>query len=478
MWGVRLVRSSREAAATKSRWIRRPRTPVLIAVVVGLAAAFVGVSTAQAASWAARSTYPTGTNPGAIVVADLNKDGQPDLVTANSGNGTVSVLLGTGSGNFATKTDYDAVGSAVGAMPSSIAVGDLNGDGNLDLAVTDEMSPPITPGTVAILFGDGAGHFSAPTSLAANGAPDDVAIGDLNGDARPDLAVSNGRGNLSLYFANNSGGFDAKVDLPGFTYSGVAIADFNHDGHPDLAATQFDNNFVSLFLGDGTGNFGAPTNTTVGNGPNAIHAADVNGDGVPDLVVGDTFDSNSSVLLNDGAGAFASPVSLTAAADARSVVDLNNDGKIDLVAGGPDNTVAVLLGTGAGEFSAARYFGAGGGGPVAVADFNADGKPDIAVAHVSASTVTILLQQQPVTVGGVAAPVDLAGLPARSSATGHARSLYGDVGFAALALAAMAVGAACSARRTPASAGSALALAAMAVGAAWAVRRRLFAHRR
>src|SRR5438477_4511287 len=137
--------------------------------------------------------YSSGAGRAAIAVGDLNQDGWQDLVTANSTDNTVSILLGRGDGTFATHVDY-----ATGKGPSSVAIADLNGDGKLDLVVTNA-----TDNTVSVLKGNGDGTFQARTDRAANALPRSVAVADFNHDQKPDLVLVNApansaQGNISV----------------------------------------------------------------------------------------------------------------------------------------------------------------------------------------------------------------------------------------------------------------------------------------
>jgi len=200
-------------------------------------------------SFGVTTDYGTGDFPLCVAIGDLNRDGKPDLVTANSGTypdyaGTVSVLLGHGDGSFGAKTDY-----STGSSPSSVAIGDLNGDGRLDLAVANNES-----NTVSVLLGNGAGGFGPKTDIPAGGSPYSVAIGDLNGDGLADLAVGHdGREPIvSVLLGNGDGTFGPRFDYGTEPYTvSVAIGDLNGDGRPDLVAANFYTNDVQVFRNTG-----------------------------------------------------------------------------------------------------------------------------------------------------------------------------------------------------------------------------------
>ncbi len=190
------------------------------------------------------SPYPVGKNPQSLAIRDLNEDGRPDLATANYHSDDVTVLLGNGAGGFveAPQSPFP-----VGRRPSSIAIGNLNRGGKLDLAVSNFLDNDVT-----VLLGTGSGAF-VPSSngpfATGIGRPYSVAIGDLNADTRPDLAVASG--NVSTLLANGSGGFVAAPGSP-FTVNGaavsVAIADFNADGRPDLTTANDGANNAAVLI--------------------------------------------------------------------------------------------------------------------------------------------------------------------------------------------------------------------------------------
>ena len=239
-------------------------------------------------------SFSSGLYPNSVAVADVNLDGKLDLVIANTSSGsttgqTVTVLMGNGNGSFRAPVSY-----AAGTSPYAVVVADFNGDGKPDLAVANGGS-----NTVSILRGNGDGTFAAAVNYAAGSYPDGLAIGDFNGDGKLDLAVVNDySSNVSIFLGNGDGTFGAATNFAtGFGSAGVAVADFNGDGRPDLAVVnRFDNTLV-LLLGNGNGTFQAPLTYSVGGQPGAVVAKDLNGDGKPDLVITSAANNNISVLL-------------------------------------------------------------------------------------------------------------------------------------------------------------------------------------
>ncbi len=394
----------------------------LAAVVV--AAVLVGAASAQAAmsvSFAPHVEYQTASRPGSVAVGDFNGDGHPDLVTANyTEQGTVSVLLGNGDGTFKAKTDY-----VLGPGTSSVAVGDFNRDGRPDLAVTHRnYSDTIGPGqSVSVLLGKGDGTFAPKVDYATGTDPESVAVGDLNGDGKPDVVTANFVDNsVSVLLGRGDGSFASKSDYPtGGGPQGVAVGDLNKDGSPDVVTANGDGN-VSVLRGNPNGTLAPRSDylASLGQG-NIRHArafsvvvGDFNGDGNPDLATAnfsvDTSSYNSvSVLLGHGDATFApmtayqndrGPISL-------AVGDFNGDGQPDLAGADPgDSTASVLVGNADGTFAPITKYAAPGAGSVAVGDFNGDGLPDLATADSCCNTVSVLLNTTQVAVppGGTPPP--------------------------------------------------------------------------
>jgi hypothetical protein len=405
-----------------------------------------------------RQDFATGYFPISATTGDFNKDGKIDLAVATDcGNvsgcdvnidGSVSVLLGNGDGTFQAHVDY-----AVGIQPVWIAAADLNGDSNLDLAVANEGGSPgglALGGNVTILWGNGNGTFTAQNFTAGN-SPDWIGVGDFNGDGQPDFAAvnatdatisiflnqgqnsfsqprlsygtgyfiftaaigdfngdqkidlavtcesANGTEGVCILLGNGSGGFQqATLTYPTGNYpSSAAVADVNADTKNDVVVTNFNDDNVSVFLGNGDGTLQPAVSYNTGTGPTSVAVADLNHDGNPDLVVANQTGNTVSALLNNGNGTFQSHVDYPTANGPTSVAigDLNGDGNPDLaVACKNSNSVSILLGNGDGTFRAHSDFAVGVQPEgIAIGDFNGDGKPDVAVLNTGDATLTILL---------------------------------------------------------------------------------------
>jgi Calx-beta domain/FG-GAP-like repeat len=332
-------------------------------------------------SFLAPVSYAVGLVPyesTAVVTADFNGDGRLDLAVTNNFSNTVSVLLGNADGTF-----QPARTSANGLYPHSLVVGDFNADGKLDLATASYVD-------VNVLLGNGDGTFQPPINTYLGSDLMSVAVGDFNADGKLDLGLlfnfstdpySNADGAIVM-LGNGDGSFSGSstTALGSGGFGCAAVADFNGDGKLDFATpnSAYGYGTVSVLLGDGLGNLQPPTDFSIGSdSPVSIAAGDVNGDGNIDLV---TANSNSyfnthtvSVLLGDGLGSFG-PAKLYATTGIypSSVVfgDVNRDGQVDLILTTASDT----------NRDVSVLFGIGGGAFSAPRNFDAGSYPRDVVA--------------------------------------------------------------------------------------------------
>ena len=340
----------------------------------------------------------------ALAAADMNGDGKLDLVVPFGGaSAGVAVLPGNGNGTFGTPIVY--TNNLLSMYSSSVAIADFNGDGKLDLALTN--STAMNYG-VAILLGNGDGTFRSPPLLYSGGlSPSALVALDINGDGKPDLVVAGGYGSayasLTILLNHGDGSFPASVSYPTAINPGMAVVgDFNGDGKPDIAVSSITysngttgtdvSGAISVLLGNGDGTFKTHLDSVTPNFPYAIAEGDFNGDGIPDLVAIEDTPAGGQILSTwrgNGDGTFtemAGGQSLSGM-DSLVVGDFNNDGKLDVAAVGVNNSnVYIFLGNGDGTFAAPIEFPVGSmslsppNHNVLTGDFNGDGKLDLAVA--------------------------------------------------------------------------------------------------
>ncbi len=376
---------------------QRPPVRVLLLLMAALSAAGPLLpAPAPGMSFRAVASVALGQAPVAIAIADLNADGRPDFVTANSGSMDVSVLLGNGDGTFATAQTVPIRVQGFSVEAFSVAPGDFNGDGVVDLAVGCRESC----GTVFILLGQGDGTFAEPLWFFAGRGPASVAVADFDGDGRLDLAAANFfNANIVVLLGNGDGTLQARrivSEVPAGV-APVTAADLNGDKALDLVVGT--GSGVAVQLGRGDGSFGPAQTFGSGIVAIALGIGDLNRDNAPDVVVGDPVASNIGVLLGRGDGTFAPAQFFMAGQQplAVAVADVTGDGLADVVtANVASDDISVLPGSGDGTFAAASSLPAGAG-PVglAVADLNGDGWPDIVTANSLSDDVSILLAQGP-----------------------------------------------------------------------------------
>jgi hypothetical protein len=217
---------------------------------------------------------------GPFVVGDFNRDGFPDVAFANQSGNAIEVLAGNGDGTFKAAAIQTPVDS-----PYYLAAGDFNANGELDLGVLSAKAG----NAVIVLLGNGDGTFTPVQKNApTGGGPTSIAVGDFNGDGKLDMAVVNSStSTVTLLLGNGEGLFTAETP-PLSTANdpdSIQIGDFNGDGIPDLALATLSSKLVAVYLGQGNGTFGPPINIIPTSDPQSLAVADFNGDGLSDLAI-------------------------------------------------------------------------------------------------------------------------------------------------------------------------------------------------
>ncbi|WP_439504316.1 beta strand repeat-containing protein, partial [Sediminibacterium sp.] len=375
-----------------------------------------------AADFQAKFDFSTESTPISVAIGDLDGDGKPDLAVANYNSNTVSVLRNTStSGSISSASFADKVDFSTRTGPISVAIGDLDGDGKPDLAVSNGSSNNVSVFRNTATSGSiNTSSFAAKVDFTTGTNPQSIAIGDLDGDGKPDLTVANWSSNTFSIFRNtatsgsiSTSSFAAKVDFTtGTNPQSVAIGDLDGDGKPDLAVANGGSNSVSVFRNTATigsivsGSFSAKVDLTTGANPRSIAIGDLDGDGKSDLAIAIQSSNAVSVFRNTatsgsiGSGSFAASVFFQATNGPFSIAigDLDADGKSDLLfSNSGTSTVSVLRNTatsgsiGSGSFAAKIDFTTGTNPySVAIGDLDGDGKPDLAVSNGSSNTLSIL----------------------------------------------------------------------------------------
>jgi hypothetical protein len=307
--------------------------------------------------------YRTAESPQSVAIGDLNGDSRPDLVAAHGFDGgeadkrrflrEVSVLLNRGGGRFGTAGVYPTgkAGDENGAW--LVAIGDLNGDGRADLATAN-------PGghSVSVLVNRGDGSFQPSIDYAIGREPWDVAIQDLNDDSKPNVVTANPN-TVSVLLNRGNGSLAAKLDYPtGRDTWALVVGDLNGDRKPDLATANHTPSTVSVLINRGDGSFQPSLEYRTASGPRSLAIGDLNGDGRLDMVTAngssspegdDDWVDTISVLLNRGGGMFRpkrdyrAPVDDTLEFNSVAIADLNGDAKPDIATADGDNFAVSAL---------------------------------------------------------------------------------------------------------------------------------------
>jgi Ca2+-binding RTX toxin-like protein len=370
-----------------------------------------------------RSDYPANEQPGNLVVADTDGDGDADLIVANSGfdaavtgnfsGNSISVLPNNGDGTFAAPIRF-----STGVGPFVLA-GDFDSDGDTDVVTANAQD-----NTISVLRNSGTGNFDSPVNFAAGNRPFAGDVDDLDGDGDLDVVIFNtvaldlntglNTGNTISILRNDGNGnfFPEEIVTVGAGVADVKLADLDGDGDRDLVTADEASNTLSVLLNNGNGNFTLTTALPVGTRPVDVIVADFDADGDFDLANANFGSSNLSVIKNNGDGTFA-PTETYLTAEKPGVVraaDLDGDGDLDLTlrhaqfitrtGDTSGNTIAILKNNGDGTFAAPQSFPVGNV-PIGlvVADLDGSGNIDMATSNFDSNSATVYLNSAAVTEG-------------------------------------------------------------------------------
>lgn len=332
--------------------------------------------------------FNVDSDPSSIDSADLDNDGDIDLVTANENTDSISVLANSfveGSLGFG-----DAVGFPVGDAPRGIALGNLRGDALPDIVTANELD-----NNISILVNLGDNQFSAPELEPATGVgPFSVALADVNQANGLDIIVpDSGTNEVEVFFNNGAGQFIPAPFSVGVRPESVNVGDIDGDGLLDLVSANFNGGDVTLLSNNGLSDFVFFGSLPVGTSLTNIVLGDLDNSGIDDIVVTSRNDGGVYVLKDNGDPTF---TPTDAGAETVELGDLDNDGDVDVVVGhfGALNAV-VLLNNGAGDLTAARTLpvSAVGLGDIEIADFNNDNFLDIALIVQNANQIAVYFNE-------------------------------------------------------------------------------------
>ncbi len=380
-----------------------------------------GGATIDASTLSAKVDFATATYPDYSVLADVDGDGKSEILVSNGNSLSFSAFRNVSTAGSITASSFSAkVDFTAATSPNSVEYGDLDGDGKLDMVVTNATTGSISLyrnlSTVgAITTGSFAAKVDFTTGL---NNPRISVIRDFDGDGKPDIAISNANTAQVIVFRNTtvagaftSGSLAIPITLSaGGNPSGIASSDLDGDGKLDIVVSNTTPNSISVFRNtstSGTISFAAKVDFTTGTSPQNICIGDLDGDGKEDIAVANSGSASISIFRNTStvgtitSGSFAAKVDFTAGSNtlAVSAGDINGDGKLDLVAvNNTPNTISIFRNTATsgaittGSFAAKVDF-ATGVGPmysVSIGDLDGDAKPDVVTSNSTANTISVL----------------------------------------------------------------------------------------
>ncbi|GGF03992.1 FG-GAP-like repeat-containing protein [Hymenobacter cavernae] len=357
-----------------------------------------------------------GTNPQSVATGDVDGDGDLDILTANNlynspNRSTVSVRLNNGSGVYTGTQEV-----AVGTGPYSVKLADVDGDGDLDFVTANSSSGENN--TISVRLNNGSGLFSGTQNMSVGNLPHDIALGDVDGDGDVDLLIANyvtfgpnyaTNSTVSVRLNNGSGTFGATGQdvVVGPRPLHLALGDVDNDGDLDFVTANSSGTTASVRLNNGTGTFSGTQEVTVGFNPQDVVLGDVDKDGDLDLLTADYYNYNNpannflnstvSVRLNNGSGVFSGTqqVSVGQGANTLALGDADGDGDLDLFAtNNQTNSIGVRLNNGLGIFGGSQQVAVGiNPAGISLGDVDGNGTLDLLVANYNSNSVSVRLNQ-------------------------------------------------------------------------------------
>ncbi|CAF1144312.1 unnamed protein product [Rotaria sordida] len=346
-------------------------------------------------------TYSTGngSRPQSLTVHDFNNDGQLDIVVISSATNDIGILLGYGNGSFTTSRRYS---TGNGSGPIAIILTDINNDGEIDIVVANAAA-----NNIGILLGHGNLTFDTiiTYSTGNNSKPQSLAVGDFDNDGQIDIAVANFlTSNISIFLGYQNGNFTIQVSYSTGYQSwphSITVGDFNRDNRLDIATCNFNMNDVSIFLGYGNGSFAPLMTFSTGDGsaPVFVEARDFNNDGILDIAVANYGTNTIVVLFGFGDGSFlpgiAYQTGVGSAPCTLTTGDFDNNSQLDIiVTNEQSNDISIFLAYDRELYGSITSYSMGFGSQphsIAIGDLNNDGLSDIVVANYGTDNVGILL---------------------------------------------------------------------------------------
>ncbi|HEY7912573.1 MAG TPA: VCBS repeat-containing protein [Blastocatellia bacterium] len=373
---------------------------VMIAALLVSAVIFLAVpgpmgAQAELQSSYANASFAAGTNPSAAKIGDLDGDRLNDIAVVNL-QGSLQLFFNNGAGSFERV-------SLPGLWPSSsytldLEIGDLNGDGRNDLAVAFSTQT----GAISVLINQGNRAFAAPVNYNVCSSSSGVAVGDLDKDGDNDLADVNQCFKSGILLNNGQGSFTYNGSYGnGYGSKSIALADFNGDGFKDIAYVNNGLGNVTVLFNNRNGTFAAPIWLYAGDLPDDLTVGDFDGDGNQDIAIANSYFSQIIILFSNGNGSFPgyseipvgnTPVSIASA-------DFNGDGRLDFaLASWATNTLSILTYLGDYNYSSPRAFNVGQSPvDVAVGNLDGDSTPDLVAVNQGSGSITVLTSAGTVT---------------------------------------------------------------------------------